>query len=672
MGLLLGIFSLTTFAPPATAIEINVRSHSDLKVGVSSAGTLVRVSGALQDSRGRGMPQRAVQLNFFDAAASALPPAAASVYPTHTERVYTDRNGLFQYHRELSAGRWRVEARFEETPHLSGAQFERALDVRRVPVDLRAQVPSVVLAPARADVSQPASQPIPVRIQALAEGVGLPETARVVLDGAAVGTTTLDSFGRATFLLDAAIAPGLHDVRVELAAARYADTTPAEARLRVSESINVDARMHEVVERLRRGLAVSGNVRDQLGDLPDAQIAVRITLANPVKKESTENARLQHVVQSDARGDFSAFFPSADFGEGTWVAEVEVMTQVGPTVRAEVAPLRIDHRVSRWLLNGLAILGFLGGLGLLVQRFWQVIQTYWVERKRKQRSRERVEAAMDDVEVLVPTVLEEPVDEAVSPAAQRVQIAGLLWDVWKNRPVEVAEIEVRKPDGEVALTLPVSTPSQPSRAGRFQTPELAHGRYTLRVRAPGFMPATMEFRLPHRGQLSRIRLDMVAIPLRIRRLYQSLVEELEGEDLWGVLSPRQIEEALQTALSSEESSDDTGAPSHAKPGARAAFIAALRSRLSSAHATTSAHAATSAHATTSDDPASSVRDADAAQAIGAADLLTLMTDVVEETYFSGRTFDESVWQLARDIAEQLRQQVARQQAARQRADRRSR
>jgi|GEM_PF-2248761 len=632
--------ALFLFSSSAESLEINIRAYSELQVSVSAAGTMVRVRGTLRDRQGNGLGQRAIAVNFrnLDSTPNRAP---LDTVPDASAQVFTERGGVFRVHRELMPGRWGVEVAFEETPNLSGDRFSTTVDLRELPVALSLHIPSFVVAPNSA---------IPVRVQATVEGVGLPEDAEVLLDDILVGAVELDQFGRGTIHLEAPIPGGLHEVRARLSNPRYSQTEPVRERLRVSENIDLQAEIQEVLERLRRGLIVRGRVRDQLGELEAVRVSVElfqkrspsdlIRDANRLSKDAQDpTSRPRLSVKTDANGEFVAFFPSTDLTDGLWSARVEVVPDAGAATSIEAETLRLDRKVSRWVLNVLAVLGLLGGVGLLIQRFWQVISTYLGERKRKRASRSRAERARDEVEYLEVTSLDPALPSEAVVELSRTLLAGVVWDTWKQRPVSQAEMLIFKAGDDTPLRthrIEAPAPGQPARhPGAFRIDDLPKGRYELTLSAAGFTPSRLDFGLPHDGRLGNIRLSMIAIPLKIRRLYQSLGESLKGQDLWGTLSLQEIDEALQAVLR-ESAQDAILDPNLADSSASAAFVSALKRHLRRGDALP--------------------ESASDSQLTG-EQLMALMTAVVEETYFSGRIFDDAVWQLARRLAERIREQA---------------
>ncbi|QDG54349.1 hypothetical protein FIV42_27465 [Persicimonas caeni] len=593
-----------------------MRAKSALDTSVTAAGTMVRVSGSLRDELDRGLPQREIVVFFSKERRHRR-------HPDASETLYTDRRGGFSTQRELEPGTWHVSVMFEETEHVTASRIVKSLEVEPAPVDLRTQIPRLV-------IGQVPS--VPVRVRASVAGVGLQAKAEVLVNDVYAGETRLDQFGRGTVDVAGSLSPGLNEVRVRIPEGRHRDVVEEVGELRVSAEVDATASFQEVVERLQRGLAVEGRLTDERGPLPGVRVAVKIRREDqgePSEESEQaeqmsqlpgssargdEQARYERFVTTDEQGRFRAFYSGDKLEDGIWHAQTAIVPELGAEIAVPTAPVELDRTTSRWILNALGLLGLIGGLALLLQRFWQVIETQLQRRRHERESEERAEMALKDTEALSPHSLgvdEKPVDTA----PDNTRLSGMVWDIWKDRPVADAELVVWR-DGERVRTEHATGQASP-RAGIFIIDGLTAGAYELEVRARGFMPGKLSFRLPHKGRLSNVRLDLVAVPLKIRRLYQSLVETLDGQDLWGRLSPREIEAALLEVT--DEATQDTGSP------ARRAFLRSLEHKL-----------------------------AQAGDTLSGEELVSMMTSVVEETYFSGRTFDTSVWELARDIALQLR------------------
>jgi hypothetical protein len=593
----------------AVGLEVRVRANSTLDASVTAAGTLVRVAGSLRDELDRGLAQRKIDVYFRHTE------TGETLRPDGTSELYTDRRGGFSISRELDPGPWRVTVRFAETEHVTASRVTESVDVAPAPVDLRVQCPERVIGTVAS---------VPVHFRASAAGIGLQATTPVQVNGVLIGQETLDQFGRGSFDIAGALKAGINTVVVQVPSTRHQEAAEARKQVRVSPSVDVQAQFSEVLERFQRGLAVEGQMSDELGPLPGVRVAVLIRRDGAsVGSSDDSRARFERFVTTGKDGTFRAFYAADDLGDGTWRAQTTVMPEIGADVSVPTESVELDRTTSRWVLNALGVLALIGGLLLVLQRLWQVIATYLARRRRQRESKKRSQKALLDTEVLNVDSLEadqEPVE--INP--DRSRLSGIVWDIWKMRPVADAELLVSNPEGEPVRRSRTSSAStiqepghRPRRPGAFILDGLEHGSYTLEISAEGYMVGTLDFRLPHRGKLNNMRLDLVAVPLKIRRLYQSLVETLDGQDLWGRLSPREIEATLIELA--DRASEDVDHP------AQRAFLKSLERRLREAR-----------------------------EALDADDLVAMMTAVVEETYFSGRSFDRSVWELARDIALELR------------------
>ena len=375
-------------------------------------------------------------------------------------------------------------------------------------------------------------------------------------------------------------------------------------------------------------MAVHGEVADALGPIPSAKVSVRIeraggslqpdhssTDASETADSAEQHPKFQRFVRTDQSGKFRVSFDGDELRDGLWRAHMVVVPDAGPEVAVPTEPLELDRTSSRILLDMLGIVGLLGLVALFGQRLWQVLYAHFKERRRRAKTREQAARAFADDETIVPVHMSQEVDLG-EPSASDRSVWGVVWDRWRDEPMQHAELTVVDLAGDEVVETS-QTDASAGQEGRFSVGPLEAGQYRLEVRADGFMPGRLDFETPHSGRLGNVRLDLVAVPLKIRRLYQSLVEALQGDDLWGRLSPREIEDVLLEAADRAQES---------VPGmAGARFVERLRRRLDAGD-----------------------------QPLGGHELVAMMTALVEETYFSGRQFDESVWHVARDIALQLR------------------
>lgn len=589
------------FSAAAQAYEIRVRGRAELTADVTSAGTNLQVFGRLRDDLQQGLPQRRVQVRVLSAENSSAV----------EENLYTDFRGAFHWHVELEPGAYSVEFTLAESEHLTAATLSREVRVEASVARLDLRLPSLVGEGARE---------IPLQIIAISGGSGLAGQVHLFVNESGHRLVDLDRFGRVRVDLLADALSGKNTVEIVLPGTAYRQEVRAQGTFHRLEDLDARLEARSVFERFDRGVEVLGTVSDRHG--PVEGLALEIFLV-PHEQDEPEVSPLQSRVSTDGRGRFRHVFSGPEIFDGNWKATVRAVPDLGAPVSWSTGPIELSQQSSRRLLNLVGLLGIIGVallfLGQVGREVWRKIAK-WRAHRRALAARE---ASFSETEVIVPLPLADEADEGEEETDEsRFVIAGMAWDIWRHRPVAEAQISLHIQGNTAREAMAVHSDG----VGRFRFEPLPAGRYELAVLAPGFVEGRMVLTLPHGGRLGRFRLDLIAVPLKIRRVYQTMVEAFEGEDLWGRLTPRQIEEVLWEGLG-HDAQEESGQPQSS--GGQKERREDLRKRIESFH------------------------DGGPEGRLDGMRLLDLMTQLVEESYFSGSDVETSQWLIARDIAMRL-------------------
>lgn len=582
------LLGMSLSSTPGGALEIRIRAEAKLDVSVSGAGTVAQVAGALRDDLGRGLPQREVLVQID---------ARRTGQTLIGTKVFTDSQGRFGVQEELPPGDYEVFVRFDKTDHLDGIAESKSLRLDPAPVDVRAYGPAFVY-----------GRHNPAWLSARANAVTVPYQgwAEVFVGEQGVGRMELDASGRGTFDVAPFLVPGFNEIRVQTPGSAYRDESEARVKMRFAEHVTIDATIDERLERLQRGLAVSGTVRDEHGPLPGVRMVGRIE-AEQVFEDAPSQDTFAVSTMTDDDGKFVAFVPASKLVDGVWRGRAEFVPPLGERVLVDAGTTEIDTRVYRLAVNGFGLTAILLGLLVLLARLSQTFLGRVRQWRRKREQAARQAAALEEVEEIVPVFLE--TDPGSSVELSRDDVGGMVWDVWLQRPVVGAAVELQ-PGGEAA---PLVTSTDAN--GRFRFTDVPPGTWRLDVQKFGFIRGFLDLSVPHDGRMSHFRVDLVAVPLKIRRLYGSIVEQSVGEDLWGKLSPREIEARLDVLWPELATAD------------RRHVRSAVAAKLSG-------------------------------QEVSGLSALAALTEVVEESYFSGRTYGEDAFLFARALALELREHRA--------------
>jgi hypothetical protein len=561
---------------PVWAFEVRVRGSAQISVDVRPAGTTLRVSGLLLDELGEPLPQREVYFGF-----RGFVPESDEV----GQLLITDAWGMFSSAPEVPPGKYRWKVEFPESAHLVG-------DQRSGVFQTQAKTPTLVaLVPRRVHAQEAAV----AYLRSSVDGMGVPLTLTVSVNAEDVGSLRLDTRGLGTFDVAPHLRPGRNDVVFVAPASPYRAAVEERARVRLLDTLTVDAEGQEYLLRLTRGVEVTGVLADSNGPVMGLDLEVLLKGAERTRKI---------VTRSDSAGRFEAFFPRTENDEGIWRPEVVVRAGTSDPLREilpaiELAKIRSSRILqnSAWIL--LVVLLVFGAFRGLESISWR-----WV---RKAGKRER-EVALEEALEVSPRLAWSPGVETQEAATDRL-ISGVIWDRWRKCPVITAKVEIRPREGRGRSWRP--------RRGDFSFGDLDHGAHTLHFEAPGFLPGAIDVEVPHDGCFRNMRVDLVAVPLQIRELYRAWSKYASGDDPWGRSTPREIEKLVAEALD------------------RSVASLSIDERR---------------------DLASTIRGIVEGRAeTGSSDgRLEALTAVVEDAYFGGRSVEIEAWRFASELVKGLR------------------
>lgn len=567
MNRILAVIALALLPLAVQARTLRVVGDANLEVRVTAAGTIAQVSGTLRDELQRGIAHREVHVTLSGVGNDAK----------ITRDLLTDSRGGFAIAEEMPPGQYVADVTFESDPHLSSASATAQTTLTPSPLTLSLVGPPLAVGK---------GTPILIYARATAGAVPVQTDAYVSVNGEQVGTISFDSSGRGGIDLAGKLEVGSNTVNVTVPGSAYRDAVSQSLSVRWEKALEVQAEMEEGLERLSRGYIIHGTVRGSAG--PVSGVRVHAIFLPVDKNADGVRQPVTAFTQTDDAGRFSGFASDVRLGGGQWSGLARVIPPVGAPIEAKIAPISVAQASGWGVVNVFGILVLVVGAGFLSLRGFATL-TAKLRRWREARQRRRAqEQAFEVEERLVPIRIERHGE----PAARR-DVGGVLWDEWRQRPAFGCRLQARQ--GDDVRTAEVTSD------GQFNLTNLSDGEWEISVTGPGFVRGTFVAKIPHDGRLASIRLDVVAVPLKVRRLYQAALEAVNGEDPWGRLSPREIEMELNKKLKLKVLVE---------------------------------------------------------QDATIVDLLAEITQAVEESYFSGRQFDETFWRQTRDLVIAWRNQGA--------------
>lgn len=607
-----GLCVVLLTATTASALDLRVQGRSKLSSDLRAAGTKLLVSGQLRDDLEQPLPHREIEIGVL---------GDVTREEVAGRSVETDSRGRYSTMFDLEPGEYFVRSTFEATPHVVGTQTERTIQLQPEPVDLEVRGPALV---------RPTEGPVEIQVQAEVGGLGVPLPTEIRRAESGVLREDLDENGRGRIDVSSLLRSGLNQIRVRIPGDSYREPVEKPIRIRLADSLSVEARVESVFERFQRGAAVSGRVVSDGEPVPNARVhatlermegdteggtvASRPLPSEGPERDERERSRFEQSGTTGEDGTFHLLFSREELIDGAWRARLQVHPDLGAPLEREVGTVEIDRTYSRIVVYGAAGVALLAVLLVVLREVWRLARRkieFW--RRQNAASEKRRQAFEEEATLEAVPVAEEPRDSGVAGESDAVR--GQVWDVWRERPVGGARVTLAEDSGGEG-----GERSRTDSDGYFRFDDLDSGSWELIIEAEYFVRGRFSFDVPHDGRLDPCRFELLPVPLKIRRLYQSLVELAHGEDLWGRLPPSEIRETVSRVLdatSSARSDDETP------------FLRSVRR----------------------------IADGELEDLDSPRGYLDLLTGLVEETYFGPRDYGEKTWRVARTIALELREKL---------------
>lgn len=517
--------------------------------------------------------------------------------PVVRQRVHTDFYGVATPVLELPEGDYELLVDYGGNSHLSASRDQQSIEVRSAPVQLELDAPGWVH-------GEPPE--IPVQLRATAGAEGLPATVRLSADDRLVKTVRLDSDGHRVVDLSEVLQPGDHRLSARIEPSEYREGASAHQNLRVVDAPRLDGEVERVFQRTRRGRRVEVRLKDDHGPIPGVGVQIRLEHRDDGRAPLIERAA------TDEQGVAEAMFADEQLEGQQWTVSARATPPVGEAVVWEGE--RLDAETIDWLrlfapVAAVVLIAALAWFGRhRLDAWWRQLRARLAAGRPPKNDQPRTDSTqLEPVEKLAVT----PVDVEPPPHPDRSEAppAIQLWDEWTDEPVVQGRVRATwKQDGH--------SEADSDERGIVLLDAPRGEKLQLRVFAEGFVPATTTVCLDeHTGTM---RLALTPVPLKIRRAFRSVVRHTRGDDPWGRLTPRQIGRALRQMHEVSPPAGDESPGEH-RPPWRQVFE----------------------QWETADDEH---RLAMLTRAVAAA---------VEETSYSGRNYDNEVWERTRTALNEL-------------------
>lgn len=479
-------------APPGVAgqMALRVQAQSRLNVTAYPVEDGLEVQGTLTDELGVPLGERPLRIQA-DAAAVA---------------VRTDARGRFTTRFARTTRAVLLRAVFDGDPHQLPTEWQQSIDTARAQVRL-----TLAVASTRIDLDA-SSHELTVQATAASDVAGLrvavrDERGRVLAQG------STDARGRASWRISSRSlgAPGPGQWR----ASSEADAGRDQAHTELDIVRFMGTQLSLRVQPLQTGaLRIEGQLRTRRESLPGRTVTLLLNGQPTFDAKTDAQGRFVRELDRAASGGST---PARDQGDAT-VIEARYLPEVDWLGASRSPPLALPA----WTASTPSALWLLWPLLFCVP----ALRTLW--RRRRTHARASVGPALHD---RPSGVVEAGRGQG---RAATTQISGQVLDDSTQRPLPEARVWARASDG---AECEIGIDAQ----GRFECADLPTGAGWLHAAAPGFMQLSHPLRLPHRGELSNLRIRLSSARAHaLGRLHEvASVAMPPGVDA-GRLTPREV------------------------------------------------------------------------------------------------------------------------------------
>jgi hypothetical protein len=592
LGVAFVLSTVVLWAPHGEGHDLRIGTRTSLTATATAKGTRVSVDGFLRDNVGQGIEGQAIRLDFRDVTEPTL---------QISRDVSTDRTGRFYLNARLAPGHYLGVAYF------SGREYYYAAD-RATLDEVSTALSDLTLVITTPSLIRDSTREFAVTLTATSEGLPVGQlplqlrmddrTRKASTGETGTETITVQVGANAgPELLIEARFPGSLDFR----------NASATSRVRILTDPLLTLAAANVRARLERGVQIDGKASDRHGPLRGRLVEIA------ARQGEGGTRRLQST--TDDLGAFSVFVPEGELQQGPLALRARLQVPRSEAVESPAVTLEVEKTglgMIPWALLVVIAAASLVAAALSPRDGHRKRPSVTQKERRKGERLGILQARSPRLEAIGPSERPPPVP------ATATTVAGILWNAQTDEAIGGGEVAATDGSRQVAAACSAQD-------GSFVLADLPAGRLTLRVSRKGYVSASHNFRIPHGGELSWVRFPLTPVRVVIRALYVALVEDvLESQPSWGEHTPRQVFTLLLEAVDALGIDDEAGEP----PEGLSAFRAGLQHLLDSTRG--------------QGDP------------VSPEELVTVVINLVEEVYYSGRDHDEDLVSVTERLSDRVR------------------